>query len=228
MKDTIAITGGFGFIGSNFVHMLADMGYACNIVIIDKMTYAADRKNIPFELLKKVEVCCVDIADAVSIRAMFRLYRPAYVVNFAAESHVDRSIASSAEFVRSNVVGVQVLLDAAREFGVKRFCQIGTDEVYGDLGVNSPSSRECDMLRPSSPYSASKAAADLLVLSYVRTHGMDAVITRCSNNFGPRQYPEKLIPLAIKKLLSGGKVPVYGKGENVRDWILRVEMELQR
>lgn len=219
MKDTIIVTGGFGFIGSNFVHMLADMGYDGDTVILDKMTYAADRKNIPFELLKKIEVCCVDIADAVSIRAMFRLYRPTLVANFAAESHVDRSIASSAEFVRSNVVGVQVLLDAAREFGVKRFCQIGTDEVYGDLGATSLPSKEGDMLCPSSPYSASKAAADLLVLSYVRTHGMDAVITRCSNNFGPRQYPEKLIPLAIKKLLSGGKVPVYGKGENVRDWI---------
>ena len=124
MKDTIAITGGFGFIGSNFVHMLADMGYDGDIVILDKMTYAADRKNIPFELLKKVEVCCVDIADAVSVRALFKLHQPTLVCNLAAESHVDRSIASSAEFVRSNVVGVQVLLDAAREFGVKRFLQV--------------------------------------------------------------------------------------------------------
>ena len=219
MKDTILVTGGFGFIGSNFVHMLFDMGYDGDIVIIDKMTYAADTKNISGDILRKVNVCCVDIADAVSVRAMFRLYQPTLVVNFAAESHVDRSIASSAEFVRSNVVGVQVLLDAAREYGVKRFLQVGTDEVFGDLVVSDSPSKEGDMLRPSSPYSASKAAADLLVLSYVRTHGMDAVISRCSNNYGARQYPEKLIPLAINKLLTGGKVPVYGKGENVRDWI---------
>jgi len=219
MKDTILVTGGFGFIGSNFVHMLFDMGYDGDIVIIDKMTYAADTKNISGDLLRRVNICCVDIADAVSVRAMFRLYQPTLVVNFAAESHVDRSISSSAEFVRSNVVGVQVLLDAAREFGVKRFLQVSTDEVFGDLGVSDSPSKEGDMLRPSSPYSASKAAADLLVLSYVRTHGMDAVISRCSNNYGARQYPEKLIPLAIKKLLTGGKVPVYGKGENVRDWI---------
>ena len=220
MNDkTILITGGAGFIGSNFVHLLNDFGLIKNVVIVDRMTYAANLKNLAEGPLKKFEVIKADICDSVAMDRVFEYHKPDYVVNFAAESHVDRSIASSTEFVMSNVVGVQVLLDASRKFGVKRFLQVSTDEVYGDLGFNELPSTETDLLRPSSPYSATKAAADLLVLAYGRTHGMDVVITRCSNNYGPRQYPEKLIPLAIKRLKEGKKVPVYGKGENIRDWI---------
>ena len=220
MKDkTILITGGCGFIGSNFVHMLNDYQLVKNVVIVDKMTYAANLKNLEEGPLKKYAIVKADICDSVAMEKTFYEYKPDYVVNFAAESHVDRSIASSTEFVMSNVVGVQVLLDASRKFGVKRFCQISTDEVYGDLGMNERPSVEMDLLRPSSPYSATKAAADLLVLAYGRTHGMDVVITRCSNNYGPRQYSEKLIPLAIKRLMEGKKIPVYGTGANIRDWI---------
>lgn len=218
MNETILVTGGLGFIGSNFIHLLDEMRYAGRIVLVDKMTYAAKAENVS-GLDGKFSFVRGDIADQAHMTAVFDAYRPALVVNFAAESHVDRSIASSAEFVMSNVVGVQVLLDAARKVGTRRFLQVSTDEVYGDLGDWDYPSKETDVLKPSSPYSASKAAADLLVLAYARTHGMDVVITRCSNNYGPRQYPEKLIPLAIKKLMAGEKVPVYGQGLNIRDWI---------
>ena len=218
MKETIIVTGGCGFIGSNFIHMLNEIGFIGKIIVVDKMTYAASVDNLG-DLVKRVEICPADISNEEKMRDVFEHCRPTWVVNFAAESHVDRSIVSSKEFVMSNVVGVQVLLDVARKFGVKRFLQVSTDEVYGDLGMNDSPSREMDILKPSSPYSATKAAADLLVMAYGRTHGMDVVITRCSNNYGARQYPEKLIPLAIKRLMSGKKVPVYGKGDNIRDWI---------
>jgi dTDP-glucose 4,6-dehydratase len=219
MNKTILVTGGLGFIGSNFVDMLWSMGYDGKIIIADKMTYAARRANLSMEIGKSVKIFKVDIANAGGIDWIFETYPPALVVNFAAESHVDRSIVSSAEFVMSNIVGVQVLLDACRKHGVERFLQVSTDEVYGDLSMEDAPSREGDILKPSSPYSASKAAADLLVLSYARTHKMDVVITRCSNNYGSRQYPEKLIPLAISKIKAGLKVPVYGTGTNIRDWI---------
>lgn len=217
MSDAILVTGACGFIGSHFVRMLDD---TCddNIVIIDKMTYAADEKNL--ESIKgRYDLCHGDIADPHIIDEVFKRYRPSRVVNFAAETHVDRSIASSSEFVTTNFVGVQVLLDACLRYNTKRFLQVSTDEVYGDVDDKWFPSKEGDMLAPSSPYSAAKAAADLLALSYVRTHKMDVVITRCTNNYGTNQYPEKFIPLAITKLLKGEKVPVYGTGENVRDWI---------
>lgn len=212
----ILVTGGCGFIGSNFVHMLCGLGLAEKVVVVDKMTYAADKRN-----LKGCKVALVvgDVVEETAMDRLFAIHKPEFVVNFAAESHVDRSIASAGPFVRSNVVGVQVLLDASRRHKVGRFLQVSTDEVYGSLDSFSLASRENNNLAPSSPYSASKAAADLLALAYVRTYGMDVVVTRCSNNFGPRQYPEKLIPLAIRRLAEGKKVPVYGKGENVRDWI---------
>jgi dTDP-glucose 4,6-dehydratase len=199
--------------------MLNDYQLAGKVVIVDKMTYAADLQNLSEGPLKKFTIVKADICDSAAMDKVFEEYKPDYVVNFAAESHVDRSIESSTEFVMSNVVGVQVLLDVSRKVGVKRFLQVSTDEVYGDLGLNERPSQETDLLRPSSPYSATKAAADLLVMAYGRTHGMDVVVTRCSNNYGPRQFPEKLIPLAIKRLMAGKKVPVYGTGENVRDWI---------
>ena len=218
--STLMITGGCGFIGSGFLHMLARDAYKGQVVNMDMLTYAGNLKNIesivgPLDLVDLGG----DIADELDVEDAFQIYKPDYVVNFAAETHVDRSIVSAAPFVRSNVVGVQMLLDASMKYGVKRFCQISTDEVYGDLNPNDTPSKETDHLKPSSPYSATKAAADLLVLAYHRTHKMDVVITRCSNNFGPRQYPEKLIPLAIRKLMNGEKIPVYGNGENVRDWI---------
>lgn len=220
MSETILVTGGLGFIGSNFVHMLNGMGYPdTKIVVMDKMTYAADKANLGEELMDKIDLYEGDIADLDFVLDAMLTIKPDYVVNFAAESHVDRSIVSSSEFVMSNVVGVQVLLDVCRKVGVKRFLQVSTDEVYGDLGPLQRPSVETDPLKPSSPYSASKAAADLLVLAYARTHGMDVVITRCSNNYGPRQYAEKLIPLAIKRLQQGLPVPVYGNGSQIRDWI---------
>lgn len=217
MDGKILVTGGCGFIGSNFVQMLGKMGMGGRTVVVDNMTYAADKENLNGSGVSLIVEA--DIADEMAIERVLSLHRPEFIVNFAAESHVDRSITSAGPFVRSNVVGVQVLLDASKRHGVGRFLQVSTDEVYGDLGPQARPSKECDNLRPSSPYSASKAAADLLALSYVRTYGMDVVVTRCSNNYGPRQYPEKLIPLAIRRLAEGKKVPVYGTGENVRDWI---------
>ncbi len=219
MSDTIMVTGACGFIGSHFVRMLNDMDYDGSIVILDKLTYAGNKENLEGLPEGRYDLCVGDIADAKFMDEIFKRYHPTYVVNFAAETHVDRSIASSTEFTMTNFIGVQILLDACLGYNVKRFLQVSTDEVYGDVCENRKASRETDILAPSSPYSASKAAADLLVLSYVRTHKMDAVITRCTNNYGSNQYPEKLIPLMITKAMMGEKVPVYGQGDNIRDWI---------
>lgn len=218
MSGTILVTGGCGFIGSHFVRLLDGM-YDGNIVIVDKMTYAGDRGNIGDIDSTHYDLCVGDIADARFIDDVFRRYRPCSVVNFAAETHVDRSITSAGEFAMTNFIGVQNLLDASLRHGVGRFLQVSTDEVYGDVRGNWRASIEDDKLVPSSPYSASKAAADLLALSYVRTHKMDVVITRCTNNYGSHQYPEKFIPLVVMKLMKGERVPVYGAGDNVRDWI---------
>lgn len=218
MNETLLITGGYGFIGSNFIHMLSRCGYQGHIVNVDKETYAANKANLAGINLDMSNYQ-IDIADAPAIDGVFAKHKPDLVVNFAAESHVDRSILSSSPFMHSNILGVQVLLDACRSHNVKRFLQISTDEVYGDLPPDALPSREDDKIKPSSPYSASKASADLVVLAYHRTHNMDVVITRCSNNYGPRQFPEKLIPLAIRKIQKGEKIPVYGKGDNIRDWI---------
>ena len=216
----ILVTGGLGFIGSNFIRYLRECaGYNGRIINVDAMTYAADEENLKGLDLGDFETHKAWINDDSMMDAIIRNEMPDVIVNFAAESHVDRSIESSAPFVTSNIVGVQVLLDKAVKYGVERFVQISTDEVYGDLGWDSRPSIEGDVLRPSSPYSASKAAAEHMVNAYARTHGLDTVITRCSNNYGPRQYPEKLVPVVIRKAKAGEKIPVYGDGENVRDWI---------
>lgn len=219
MNDTIFVTGGCGFIGSNFLHMLAKNNYSGKVINIDKLTYAANICNLTGLKLVNYRLHTFDISDNTIVDHIFDLYKPNIVVNFAAESHVDNSIKSSKEFIQTNVVGVQVLLDKSIEYGVKRFCQISTDEVFGDIPLDSLPSKETDILKPSSPYSASKAAAELLVLSYVRTHNLDCVITRSSNNYGPRQHIEKLIPLTIHRLMHNKKVPIYGTGEQIRDWL---------
>jgi dTDP-glucose 4,6-dehydratase len=215
---SVLVTGCCGFIGSNFVHHLLASDPGLAVVGFDCLTYAgnlanlADLKGNPrYRFLKG------DIANAEQVRAALADGIQG-VFNFAAESHVDRSIHDSGPFLRTNVLGTQVLLDAVREFGIERFVQVSTDEVYGSLGPEG-SFREETPLAPNSPYAASKAAADLLVRSYVHTFGSPATITRCSNNYGPYQFPEKIIPLFIANLLHDEPVPVYGDGLNVRDWI---------
>jgi dTDP-glucose 4,6-dehydratase len=215
---TILITGGCGFIGSNFVHHLLETDANIQVVNFDCLTYAGNLANLAdltgnprYRFIKG------DITDREQVRAAFAIGIDA-VFNFAAESHVDRSIHDSAPFVRTNILGTQVLLDAVREFGIERYVQISTDEVYGSLGPDGLFKEETP-LAPNSPYAASKAAADLLVGSYVHTFRTPALITRCSNNYGPFQFPEKIIPLFIANLLDDEPVPVYGDGLHVRDWI---------
>ena len=216
---TIMVTGGCGFIGSNFIAHLREVGFDGRIVNVDKMTYAANVENLSEVKLGDYLLCDEDISKMGRMDLVFSMAKPDVVVNFAAESHVDRSIESASPFVMSNVVGTQVLLDMAVRHDVRRFIQISTDEVYGDLGEDGSPSVETDLLCPSSPYSASKAAGDHLALAYARTHGLDVVVTRCSNNYGPRQYPEKLIPVVIGKAIANEEIPVYARGQNVRDWI---------
>lgn len=213
-----------GFIGSNFIRLLLEERPAWEIWNLDALTYAGNPENLAdvapaAEQAGRYRFLHADIAQGDRLREILVGAEVDVVVNFAAESHVDRSIEGSAAFVRTNVAGTQELLDAARAAGVSRFVQISTDEVYGDLGPVDPPFTERSPLAPSSPYSATKAGADHLVLAYHRTHRMDVVITRCSNNYGPYQFPEKLIPLMIVNGMSGRKLPVYGRGENVRDWI---------
>jgi dTDP-glucose 4,6-dehydratase len=211
------VTGGCGFIGSNFVRYILETQPGVSVVNLDALTYAGNPENLA-DLANHPGYRFVhgDITDRAAVAAAVQ--GVSAILNFAAESHVDRSIHDSGPFVRTNVLGTQVLLDAAREFKVTRFVQISTDEVYGSLGPTGLF-RETSPLAPNSPYAASKAAADLLVRSYVHTFGLPALITRCSNNYGPYQYPEKLIPLFITNLLRDERVPVYGDGLNVRDWI---------
>jgi dTDP-glucose 4,6-dehydratase len=220
----ILITGGMGFIGSNFVRLVLGERGDWEVFNLDLLTYAGNPENLTGiveapERDGRYRFVRGDVADEDLVGELIGGTRFDAIVHFAAESHVDRSIQSAAPFVRTNVVGTQVLLDAAQEHGVARFLHVSTDEVYGDLEPNDPRFSEVTPLRPSSPYSASKAASDHLVLAYHRTHGMDVVITRCSNNYGPYQFPEKLIPLMITNGLAGRELPVYGRGENVRDWI---------
>ncbi len=210
----LLVTGGCGFIGSAFVHMAIDRG--AEVVNLDKLTYAGDPANVAdvadhpaYSFLH------ADIADAASVRDAVE--GADAVVNFAAESHVDRSILDPAEFIRTDVLGTAVLLEAAREAGVDRFVQVSTDEVYGS--ITSGAFRETDPINPSSPYSASKAGGELQALAWHRTYGLDVVVTRGSNTFGPRQYPEKLIPLFVTNALDEIALPVYGDGMQVRDWI---------
>lgn len=218
----IAVTGGAGFIGANFIRYMLDKHPGYQIICLDCLTYAGNMENLSgVPQNKNFKFYCVDIRERKSVYKIFELHRPDAVVNFAAESHVDRSISDPSAFVSSNVLGTSVLLDAAREFGVKRFHQVSTDEVYGDLPLDRADLlfTEKTPLSPSSPYSASKAAADLLALSYYKTFGLSVTVSRCSNNYGPYQFPEKLIPLMISKALANESLPVYGDGKNIRDWL---------
>lgn len=213
---TLFVTGGCGFIGSNFVrHVLGDGDV--RVVNLDALTYAGNPMNLAnLEGHPRYRFVKGDITDRDCVRQAMRGAQA--VVHFAAESHVDRSIQDSGPFVRTNVVGTQVLLDAAREFGVDKFVHVSTDEVYGSLGPEGYFTEQTP-LAPSSPYSASKAASDLLVKAYHHTFGLPAVLTRCSNNYGPYQFPEKLVPLFICNLMEGRPVPIYGDGLQVRDWV---------
>jgi dTDP-glucose 4,6-dehydratase len=213
----ILVTGGAGFIGSNFIRLILDGQH--KVVNLDALTYAGNLESLT-DVEKDPAYMFVraDIADRSAVAGVFATHKPEIVVHFAAESHVDRSVLDASEFVRTNVMGTQVLLDASRKHGVQRFIHISTDEVYGSLGPtglfteNSP-------LEPNSPYSASKTGSDLLVRAAFHTHGFCTIITRCSNNYGPYQFPEKLIPLMIINAVEDKPLPVYGDGKNVRDWI---------
>ncbi len=215
----LLITGAAGFIGSNFVRMIVnnDLQGVTSVVVLDKLTYAGNKENLRIvKNLSSYRFIQGDICDPIEVSRLVSDVDA--VINFAAESHVDRSISGASDFVQTNIVGVQVLLDAIKDSGRKaRFLQVSTDEVYGSIDQGSWT--EDWPLQPNSPYSASKASGELLTRSYNRTHGMDVVITRCSNNYGTHHFPEKLIPLFITNLIEGKKVPVYGNGKNVRDWL---------
>ncbi|NOY77866.1 MAG: dTDP-glucose 4,6-dehydratase [Calditrichaeota bacterium] len=210
------VTGGAGFIGSNFIHYLLEKYPDVEITNIDKLTYAGNLDNLKdIEKDSRYRFVKGDICDAETVEPLVE--KSDIVVNFAAESHVDRSIGRPDDFIQTDVFGTFVLLEAARKFGIEKFIQISTDEVYGStLGE---SFKETDPLMPSSPYSASKAGADRLAYSYFVTYDLPVLITRCSNNFGPYQYPEKLIPLFVTNAMENKKLPIYGDGKNVRDWI---------
>lgn len=221
-KKTIIVTGGAGFIGSNFVYHMLNKYPDYRIVCIDCLTYAGNLSTLE-EAMKNpnFRFCKVNICDRDAVRKVFEEERPNIVINFAAESHVDRSIEDPEIFLRTNTMGTQVMMDMSREFGVERYHQVSTDEVYGDLPLDKPDLffTETTPLHTSSPYSASKAGADLLVQAYHRTFGLPITISRCSNNYGPYHFPEKLIPLMIINALHDEKLPVYGDGKNVRDWL---------
>ena len=218
----IIVTGGAGFIGGNFCHYMTKKYPEDTILCIDKLTYAGNLETLaPIMDKPNFKFFQADIADREAIYKIFQEEKPDIVVNFAAESHVDRSITDPEVFLRTNIIGTSVMLDACREYGITRYHQVSTDEVYGDLPLDRPDLffTEDTPIHTSSPYSASKASADLLVLAYARTYKLPCTISRCSNNYGPYHFPEKLIPLIISNVLNDKKVPVYGKGENVRDWL---------
>ncbi|MEG0265187.1 MAG: dTDP-glucose 4,6-dehydratase [Erysipelotrichaceae bacterium] len=218
----ILVTGGAGFIGGNFIHYMVDKYPEDEIVNLDLLTYAGNLETLkPVEGKKNYKFVHGDIADRPFIFDLFEKEKFDIIVNFAAESHVDRSISDPEIFVRTNVVGTTTLLDAAKKFGVKRYHQVSTDEVYGDLPLDRPDLffTEETPLHTSSPYSSAKASADLFVMAYYRTYGLPVTISRCSNNYGPYHFPEKLIPLMISRALDDQPLPVYGKGNNVRDWL---------
>jgi dTDP-glucose 4,6-dehydratase len=219
----VLVTGGAGFIGSNFIRFALRQRPDWHVVNFDALTYAGNLANLrDVEDDPRYSFIHADIRDREAVSAALRQHRCDAVVHFAAESHVDRSIMDSGPFVSTNVLGTQVMLDACREYGeIERFVHIGTDEVYGQLPLDRPDLKftEQTPLQPSSPYSSTKAAADLLALAYHHTFGMPVCVTRCSNNFGPCQYPEKVIPLFVTNLIDGKKVPLYGDGKNVRDWL---------
>lgn len=218
----ILVTGGAGFIGSNFVFYFLQEHPQDTILCVDALTYAGNLETLaPVMDDPQFHFVKADIADRAAMYALFESEKPDIVVNFAAESHVDRSIENPAVFLQTNVMGTQVLLDACRKYGIQRYHQVSTDEVYGDLPLDRPDLffTEQTPLHTSSPYSASKASADLLCNAYSRTYGLPITISRCSNNYGPYQFPEKLIPLMIANALADKPLPVYGEGLNVRDWL---------
>ena len=218
----IIVTGGAGFIGGNFVHYMLKEHPEYQIICLDKLTYAGNMETLePVMDNPNFTFVKADIADRDAVYALFEKEKPDVVVNFAAESHVDRSITDPGIFLQTNIIGTGLLLDACRIYGIKRYHQVSTDEVYGDLPLDRPDLffTEETPLHTSSPYSASKASADLLVMAYHRTYGLPTTISRCSNNYGPYHFPEKLIPLMIANALNDKPLPVYGKGENVRDWL---------
>jgi len=215
----ILVTGGCGFIGSNFVRYMLEEHPEHSVINLDKLTYAGNLENLAdvadnsrYTFIK------ADICDRSAVDAVVKKFSVEAIINFAAESHVDRSIVGPSIFIETNIGGTNVLLDVAKESGIQRFVQISTDEVYGSLGPTGKF-REDSQLHPNSPYSASKAAADLLALAYHHTFGLPVIITRCSNNYGPYQFPEKLIPLMIANALENKQLPIYGDGLNIRDWL---------
>ena len=219
---TILVTGGAGFIGSNFIFHMLKKYPDYRIVCLDKLTYAGNLSTLSSVLEEpNFRFVKLDICDREGVFRLFEEERPDIVVNFAAESHVDRSIEDPGIFLQTNILGTATLMDACRKFGVRRYHQVSTDEVYGDLPLDRPDLffTETTPLHTSSPYSASKASADLLVLAYHRTYSLPVTISRCSNNYGPYHFPEKLIPLMIINALEEKPLPVYGTGENVRDWL---------
>ena len=219
---TIIVTGGAGFIGSNFIYYQLAKHPEDRIVCLDALTYAGNIASLE-EAMKRDSFRFVkgDIADRACVNGLFEEEHPDIIVNFAAETHVDRSVMDPEIFLRTNVLGTQVLMDACRKYGIKRYHQVSTDEVYGDLPLDRPDLlfTEETPIHASSPYSASKAGADLLVQAYARTFKLPVSITRCSNNYGAYQFPEKMIPLMISRAMADQSLPVYGKGENVRDWL---------
>jgi len=222
----VLITGGAGFIGSAFVRLLLGASFAdkslkrkterFSLLLVDKLTYAGDLKRIS-EVRRGFKFYKTDICDKRRIKTIFRKEKPDIVVHFAAETHVDRSINDASPFIETNIKGTQVIMDACRKYRVNKFIFVSTDEVYGE--IKNGKFTEYSAIKANSPYAASKAAADLLVQSYIRTYKFPAVIIRPCNNYGPWQYPEKLIPVAIKSVLKGGKVPVYARGQNIREWL---------
>lgn len=218
----LIVTGGAGFIGSNFIFYMLQQHPETDIICLDKLTYAGNLSTLsPILDHPRFQFHKMDICDRKSVYALFEQEHPDQVVNFAAESHVDRSILTPELFLETNIIGTSVLLDAYRKYGIQRFHQVSTDEVYGDLPLDRPDLffTEATPIHTSSPYSSSKAGADLLVLAYHRTYGLPVTISRCSNNYGPYQFPEKLIPLMIISALHNKPLPVYGDGLNVRDWL---------
>lgn len=219
---TIIVTGGAGFIGSNFVFHMLQAHPDYRIVCLDKLTYAGNLSTLePVLQQDNFRFVKADICDRQAVDMLLQEEKPDIVVNFAAESHVDRSIENPGIFLETNIMGTAVLMDACRKYGIQRYHQVSTDEVYGDLPLDRPDLffTEETPLHTSSPYSSSKASADLLVMAYYRTYGLPVAISRCSNNYGPYHFPEKLIPLMIANALADKPLPVYGNGENVRDWL---------
>ena len=218
----IVVTGGAGFIGSNFIYYMLENRPNDKIICYDKLTYAGNLETLePVQTNPNFVFVRGDITNREEVDKLFTEHKPDIIVNFAAESHVDRSIEDPESFLKTNIMGVNVLLDACKKFGIKRYHQVSTDEVYGDLPLDRPDLffTEETNLHTSSPYSASKASADLLTMAYGRTYGIPITISRCSNNYGPYHFPEKLIPLMIINALNNKKLPVYGEGLNVRDWL---------